>query len=63
MPTIFSERNFFSETILNKFLLPEWDYDQSRQNGGNPYPSVLDNEKYFEKLVRENIIEQMKKYI
>jgi hypothetical protein len=63
MPSIFSERNFFSETILNKFLLPEWDYDQSRQNGADPYPSVLDNQKYFEKLIRENIIGQMEKYI
>jgi hypothetical protein len=63
MPSIFPERNFFSETILNKFLLPEWDYDQSRRNGEGPYPSVLDNQKYFEKLKKQKIIDQMKKYI
>ena len=65
MPSIFAERKFFSKTILHKFLLPEWDYDQSRQHWEEKtaYPSVLDNQKYFQKLITKKIIDRMKKYI
>ena len=59
MPTIFAERKFFSETILNKFLLPGWDYNQPSQ----AYPTKLDNQKYFDKLKKENIIKEMGQYI
>ena len=59
MPSVFAERKFFSETILNKFLLPGWDYNQPSQ----AYPTKLDNQKYFDKLKKENIIKEMGQYI
>lgn len=60
MPSIFAERQFFSQTILNKFLLPEWDYEQTRSH---EYPTELDNEHYFQKLQRQNFINEMRQYI
>ena len=58
LPTIFAERKYFDDTILKKYLLPSFDYVQTKHRA---YPNEEDNKLYIDKLEKCGIIKEIEK--